>query len=167
MFCSNCAAGLPREPPVTCPACGTSHYANPKPCGGALATDDDGRVLLVRRAHEPWLGHWDIPGGFCEKHEHPSDTAVRELREETGLEGETTGLVGMWIDDYGATGEVCLNIYFTARITGGAERAQPGEVAEIGWFAPDELPEDLAFPAHEGLVLDAWRAAVRLDDPPA
>jgi ADP-ribose pyrophosphatase YjhB (NUDIX family) len=143
---------------VTCSACGTSHYANPKPCGGALATDGDGRLLMVRRAHDPYMGCWDIPGGFSEKHEHPADTAVRELREETGLEGETTGLVGIWMDDYGDTGEVCMNIYFTARITGGSERPQPGEVAELGWFAPDELPENLAFPQHERLVLDAWRA---------
>src|SRR5215207_969945 len=112
MFCSQCASELPHEPPVTCPSCGTSHHANPKPCGGALATDGDGRLLLVRRAHDPYLGYWDIPGGFCQRREHPAAAAVRELREETGLEAETTGLVGMWIDDYGDTGDVTLNCYF-------------------------------------------------------
>lgn len=164
MFCWNCAAELLHEPPVTCTRCGTSHYANPKPCGGALATDADGRVLLVRRAHEPYGGRWDIPGGFCEKHEHPADAAVRELREETGLEAETTGLVGMWIDDYGDTGDVTLNVYFAARVTGGSESPDPDEVAELRWFAPDELPGDaeLAFPEHERLVLDAWTARRRL-----
>lgn len=162
MFCPNCAAELPHDPPVACPQCGTSHYANPKPCGGALATDEDGRVLLVRRAHEPYLGHWDIPGGFCEEREHPADAAVRELREETGLEAETTGLVGIWIDDYGDTGVVTLNLYFTARITGGSERPDPAEVSELGWFAPGDLPADLAFPEHERLVLDAWAARRRL-----
>jgi 8-oxo-dGTP diphosphatase len=160
MFCSNCAAELPHEPPVSCPSCGISHYANPKPCGGALAVDDEGRLLLVRRAHEPFLGRWDIPGGFCEQHEHPAAAAVRELREETGLDAETTGLVGMWIDDYGDTGDVTLNVYFTARVTGGAEQRDPAEVAELRWFAPADLPGDdeLAFPDHERLVLDAWRA---------
>ena len=44
---------------------------------------------------------------------------MREVREETGLEVETTGLVGMWIDDYGDTGDVTLNVYFHARVTGG------------------------------------------------
>jgi 8-oxo-dGTP diphosphatase len=162
VFCSRCAAELPHDPPVTCPACGTSHYVNPKPCGGALATDDDGRLLLVRRAHEPWRGSWDIPGGFCERREHPADAAVRELREETGLEAVATGLVGMWIDDYGDTGDVTLNVYFEVRVTGGTERPDPAEVAELGWFAPDELPDDLAFPEHERLVLDAWAAGRRV-----
>ena len=50
--------------------------------------------MLVRRAHDPYDGCWDIPGGFCDLREHPSDAAVREAREETGLEVEPTGLVG-------------------------------------------------------------------------
>lgn len=160
VYCSECAAELPHEPPVECPSCGASHWANPKPCGGALVVDERGRLLLVRRAHEPFLGCWDIPGGFCHQREHPADAAIRELREETGLEAETTGLVGMYIDDYGDTGEVTLNVYFTARRTGGSERPDPEEVAEIGWFAPGELPSQLAFPEHERLVLDAWRRSL-------
>jgi len=159
MFCSTCAAELPHDPPVTCPACGTSHYANAKPCGGALISGDEGRLLLVKRAHDPYDGHWDIPGGFCELREHPRDAAVREAREETGLEVEGSDLIGLWIDDYGGTGIVTLNCYFRCRVVGGAERPEPGEVAELGWFAPDELPLDrIAFPEHERLVLEAWRA---------
>ena len=160
MYCSYCASELRHAPPVTCTACGVTHYANAKPCGGALATDDAGRLLLVRRAHEPYHGCWDIPGGFCQERELPADAAVRELREETGLEGEVTGLVGMWLDDYGDTGHVCLNLYFTARVTGGREQPDPDEVSELGWFAAGELPTsaELAFPEHERLVLDAWAA---------
>jgi ADP-ribose pyrophosphatase YjhB (NUDIX family) len=156
MFCSNCGSQLPHDTPVVCPACGISHYANAKPCAGALVTDDQGRLLLVRRAHDPWDGHWDIPGGFCEPRELPADAAVREVCEETGLEVEATGLVGIWIDDYGDTGDVTLNLYFDARVVGGDERPDPAEVAEIGWFAADALPAQLAFPDHEQLVLDAW-----------
>ncbi len=159
MFCANCAARLPHDPPVTCPSCGVSHYANPKPCGGALIGDDEGRLLLVRRAHDPYDGCWDIPGGFCDLRELPRDAAVREAREETGLEVETTGLVGMWLDDYPTTGDVCLNVYYAARVTGGAERPEPGEVSELRWFAPAELPfGELAFPDHARTVLDGWRS---------
>jgi 8-oxo-dGTP diphosphatase len=60
----------------------------------------DGQLLLLRRANEPWLGRWDIPGGFCEPDEHPVETAVREAREECGFEVEVTGLLGMWLDRY-------------------------------------------------------------------
>jgi ADP-ribose pyrophosphatase YjhB (NUDIX family) len=158
MFCSNCAARLPHEPPVTCPSCGTTHYANAKPCGGALITGEDGRLLLMRRDHEPYEGDWDIPGGFCELHEHPRDAAVREAREETGLEVVAGDLVGIWLDDYGETGIVTLNCYYRCTVAGGSERPEEGEVAELRWFAPDELPLNrLAFPEHERLVLDAWR----------
>ncbi len=76
-FCSQCAAPLPGPPPVTCPACDTSHWQDAKPCAGALVTRD-GRLLLVRRSHEPWLGRWDIPGGFCGSREHPAMAAARE-----------------------------------------------------------------------------------------
>ena len=79
MFCSNCASELPHKPPVTCPKCGMAHYANAKPGGGALIADEDGRLLLVKRAHEPYEGWWDIPGGFCELREHPRDAAIRSL----------------------------------------------------------------------------------------
>ena len=136
-----------------------AHYANAKPCGGALISDDAGRLLLVKRAHDPYDGRWDIPGGFCELHEHPRDAAVREAREETGLEVEGRDFVGMWLDDYGDTGQVTLNCYFRCRLLGGEERPEPGEVAELGWFAASDLPwERLAFPDHARLALEAWLA---------
>ena len=68
----------------------------------------------------------------------------------------------MWIDTYAPEGpdadKVTLNIYFHATPEGAAvERTDPNEVAEIRWFAPDELPADLAFPDHVPAVLRAWR----------
>jgi 8-oxo-dGTP diphosphatase len=163
-YCSQCAAPLPGPPPVTCPACDTSHWLDAKPCAGALVTRE-GRLLLVRRAHEPWRGSWDVPGGFCVAREHPADAAVREVKEETGLTVRTTGILGMWIDTYAPSGpnaeKVTLNIYFhAAPATGGEPRLDPNEVAEIAWFAPDELPTALAFPGHLVDVLRAWRLEV-------
>jgi ADP-ribose pyrophosphatase YjhB (NUDIX family) len=127
-----------------------------------------GKLLLVRRAHEPWRGAWDVPGGFCGPREHPRDAAAREVREETALEVDVGGVLGMWIDSYAPDGpgadKVTLNIYFHATAPpAGATHSDPNEVAEIGWFAADELPEPLAFPGHLPAVLSAWRAS---QDPP-
>ena len=132
-----------------------------------------GKLLLVRRAHEPWKGAWDVPGGFCGTREHPRDTALREVREETGLEVEVGAVLGMWIDSYAPDGpgadKVTLNIYFHAVALGDAEtRSDPNEVAEIGWFAADDLPQSLAFPGHLPAVLREWRASQdRKARPPA
>ena len=86
-FCSACGAELPSLPPVTCAACGTSHWLNPKPCANAIVVDGD-KVLLARRAYAPWKDGWGAPGGFCEVGEHPIETAEREVLEETGLRVE-------------------------------------------------------------------------------
>lgn len=162
-FCSHCAAPLPGPLPVTCPACDTSHWLDAKPCAGALVTRQ-GRLLLVRRAHPPWLGHWDVPGGFCGPREHPRDAALRELREETGLIGEAGEIAGIWVDDYepgngdGGSDKVTMTVYYHASVAEPCRTVlDPNEVAEIGWFAPDELPEEVAFPGHLRQVICAWR----------
>ena len=160
--CARCGAHIDRIAPCACPGCGAEYWANPKPCAGALV-ERDGRLLLVRRALDPWGGSWDIPGGFCDGVEHPEATAVRELREETGLDIIVGPLFGMWMDAYGEQDppEVTLNLYFLASLAcAGDEPRLSAEVAEVGWFPPDALPEDVAFPRHASLVLAAYRAAV-------
>jgi ADP-ribose pyrophosphatase YjhB (NUDIX family) len=165
MFCSACGAQLHDLPPVACAACGTRHWRNAKPCAGAFVTHA-GRLLLVRRAHAPWLGYWDIPGGFCEPDEHPLDAAVREVFEESGLRVRVTGYLGIWIDDYGANTDgglatITFNVYYHAVPDGDLTlRVDPAEVAEAAWFLPDEIPEQLAFPDHIGPAVTAWKRAL-------
>ena len=68
-----------------CPDCDAPVYQNPKPCAGVLVVRGD-ELLLVRRTNPPHVGAWSIPAGFLERDEPPRRAAVRELREETGVD---------------------------------------------------------------------------------
>jgi ADP-ribose pyrophosphatase YjhB (NUDIX family) len=144
---------------VECGACGFVAYANPKPTASAVCVDEQGRVLLTRRAVEPRVGAWDLPGGFVDEQEHPLDALRRELREETGFEIEAVEFLGIWMDQYGgdSSAQTTLNLFWTARILGGEAEAAD-DVAELGWFDPEELPtkDELAFDCI-ALALAAWR----------
>jgi 8-oxo-dGTP diphosphatase len=144
---------------VSCPACSLVVYANPKPTVCALIVDNAGRLLLARRAVEPFVGFWDLPGGFIEEGEHPLDALRRELLEETGLEIEPGAFHSVWMDTYGpaAGAESILNLYWEARIVSGTMRPAD-DVSELRWFAPDDLPprEQLAFTTFAD-ALAAWR----------
>jgi 8-oxo-dGTP diphosphatase len=159
-YCPRCRAGLTREDAkrVECRGCGFVAYGNSEPTACALCVDDDGRVLLARRAADVFQGYWDLPGGFLEEGEHPLDAMRRELREETGLEIEPTDFVGIWMDRYGDADDApaTLNLYWAARVVGG-EPAPADDVSELRWFALDELPsrDELAF--HIADVLSAFR----------
>jgi 8-oxo-dGTP diphosphatase len=160
--CPRCATGLAHAAErVECPGCGFVAHSNSEPTACALVIDQDGRLLLVRRARDPYAGTWDLPGGFLEEAEHPLDALRRELREETGLDVEPGEFVGVWLDRYGegADAATTLNLYWWARVTGG-EAGAGDDAAELRWFAPDELPADaeIGFP-NVREVLRVWRRA--------
>lgn len=164
VFCSACGSPLPRAAPVTCANCGTTHWCNPSPCAGAVVAHN-GKLLMVRRAYEPWNDCWDIPSGFLNSNEHPITTAEREVLEESGLAIHVTGFLGIWLDVYEEEThqKTTLNIYYHA-VPAGSVITCPdySEVTEVGWFLPDSLPEKIAFPAHIPNVLRAWQEAHRL-----
>jgi ADP-ribose pyrophosphatase YjhB (NUDIX family) len=163
--CPRCAGTLENDGAraVCRGTCGSTFYANSAPCVSALVEDRSGRLLLARRAVEPYRDHWDAPGGFLEEGEHPLDGLRRELREETGLEGEPGVLVGVWMDVYGDAphATATLNLYWTMDVAEGEPRAAD-DVAELRWFAPEELPphERLAFATVKD-ALEAWKAGKR------
>ena len=148
---------------ATCPQDGVVAYANPKPAACALIVDGSGRLLLGRRAGDPYRGCWDVPGGFVEEGEHPREALVREVREETGLDVETGRFVGIWMDTYGTGPDAVstLNLYWEASVTGGALQAAD-DVSEVRWFPLDALPapRELAFTTVAD-ALHTWAATVR------
>ena len=139
-----------------CPACGFTAYDNPSATASALVVQD-GRLLVTRRARDPFAGWLDLPGGFIEPGEHPQDAVRRELLEETGLEVEVGALSGIFTDAYGDDGVATLNLFYEARVAGGDAQAND-DVSEILWLEPDRIdPERFAF----ACCRDAIRLAVR------
>ncbi|MBN1178778.1 MAG: NUDIX domain-containing protein [Anaerolineae bacterium] len=164
-FCTRCggplqAVLLPNEgrPRQVCATCQRTHYRNAKPCAGMLVTRA-GQLLLVRRSLAPFEGYWDIPGGFLEEGDLPQAGAVREVREETGLEVEPTRFFGFYLDRYTYEDDTSttLNVYFLGQVVGGLEQAGD-DAAALGWFSPGALPSRIAFD-HARLVLADWARA--------
>jgi ADP-ribose pyrophosphatase YjhB (NUDIX family) len=148
-FCPRCAAELTHlGSRVECSECGFVRWANPLPAVAALVVDDDGRLLLGRRAFEPDVGMWDTIGGFLEEDEDAHAALHREVHEETGLEVSVTEFVGAYSDRYGDGDDVStvLNLVFEARLVGGEAEAAD-DVTELQWFPREALPadEELAF----------------------
>jgi ADP-ribose pyrophosphatase YjhB (NUDIX family) len=130
----------------------------------------DGRLLLTQRGHEPWQGRWCAPSGFCDGPEHPAVAAERETLEEVGLTVRVIGYLGHWVDEYlpggddGEEPQYCAVSYYHAVPVDGVElRPQTGEVERAGWFAPGELPAELAPPRNGAEIYAAWRAAFEAD----
>jgi 8-oxo-dGTP diphosphatase len=116
----------------------------PVPAVGVVCHDGDGRVLLIRRGNPPRAGEWSLPGGRVEWGERAVDAALRELHEETGLEGETLGLIDV-VDGLftsrrtGETTRHYVLIDYAVAIVGGALRAGD-DATDARFFAPEELP---------------------------
>lgn len=154
-YCPRCAAKLAEREVrghsrLFCPECGYVFYLTPAPVTCTLV-DLEGSLLLVRRKYPPRRGYWCLPAGFVEVGESPSESAAREVREETGLDVEITGLVDCWASDEDPRTPV-VSFAFAARVTGGTLR--PGDDAEEAvFFDRDSLPDGIAFTTHRALVL--------------
>ena len=120
--------------------------------------DDENRLLLQRRTDGDW---WCIPGGGVDAGDTFTGAALREAREETGLEVEIIRLLGCYTDP-----EICMiypdgnrvqiaSLSFLARIVGGQMIESNEETAELRWFAQDELPPNIT-PNHIKRIADVF-----------
>jgi 8-oxo-dGTP diphosphatase len=151
-FCPLCGKPLSHgmiegRPRVFCPdsSCGFIFYQNPIPAAGAIIVENDS-ILLVKRAHPPRIGWWCLPAGFMEWNEHPTQTTVREVKEETGLDIKLTSLFEVYTGTDDPRSNAVLILYLADRV--GGELRAADDALEVRFFPFSALPEEIAFESH-------------------
>ncbi|MCB0966233.1 MAG: NUDIX domain-containing protein [Ilumatobacter sp.] len=121
---------------------GVPGYVTPKVAVGAVVGNDDGEILLVQRADS---GIWLYPTGWADVGYSPSEVAVKEVSEETGIECEPVSLISV-IDGQrmGFSRFAMYMLLFHCRATGGELTTHPLETSDVGWFGPTSMPEATA-----------------------
>ncbi len=121
----------------------------PVPAAGIVVIRGESEVLLIRRGKPPYQGEWSIPGGKIEYGETTSEAALRELKEETGVEAEIVGLIdvvdSIGLREKGQPGDWhYLLVDYAARWVSGEPLAQ------------DDVDEAVFYPLEEALALTRW-----------
>jgi 8-oxo-dGTP diphosphatase len=142
---------------LTCPSCGgtITRYRNPLPTVDIIIHDDCNRVILIERGNEP-LG-WALPGGFVDYGETLEAAAVREAREETGLELSDLHQFRAYSDPDRDPRQHNISMVFTAQGNGTLHAGDDARSAR--WFPLDALPTPLCFD-HAQILAD-YRKHVR------
>lgn len=113
--------------------------------------DRDGRLLLIRRGHPPFKGKYALPGGFVDVGETVEQAALRELKEETGIEGKIVRLIGVYSDPKRDPRGHTVSAAFLIKPR--STKVQGGDDAESATFVEDWKTLKLAFD-HNKILAD-------------
>ena len=123
----------------------------PKLMVDVVVPSEDGRILLIRRASDPYEGQWALPGGFVEVGETLEEAAAREAGEETGLQVDIVRLVGVYSDPDRDPRGHNVSVAFLVRVLSG-ELAAATDASEAALLDPSSV--ELAFD-HRKILDDA------------
>lgn len=159
-FCSYCGGELEirlvipdRKLHKVCTRCGFVHFLGPKLVAGCLVIDN-GKVLLLRRGIVPQRGRWTFPGGYVDLGETPAQAAVRETREEVGMNVRLGRVFGVYADPDNP--QAAVVVYFAE--PGSEPPAISHEATEVCYFSPNEIPwDEVAFRTTRDALTD-WAA---------
>ncbi len=138
-FCPYCKSDIKLDDNVySCSSCNQKIYIDPKPTVNILPIKDN-KVLINKRAIEPYKGEYDLLGGFTNSNETIEEAVIREMKEETNLDIKIIKYFGSYTDVYGENGNPVLAMTFLVEITGGEMKPQD-DVAELEWIEIKEMP---------------------------
>ena len=133
-----------------CPSCGQIVFLDPK-IAALVLVSVEGKLVMVKRAIEPALGQWSFPSVNKARGEVVEEAAIREVKEETGLDVRLRDFVGLYSQ---VNNPVVLAVY-SAEVVGGVLKAGD-EAQEVALLAVDQLPP-LPFP-HDDRIVQEWLA---------
>ena len=113
-----------------------------------------GQLLLLKRADNPWKGYWNLPAGYVEVDESLEEAVVREVWEESGFKVRVLELLGDYFFDDDPRGNGILLVFRAIIVSGDLHPNH--ESAEVAYFTPDRLPENICGAGHRRAV-ETWQ----------
>jgi len=153
-FCPLCKYGL-RQNLIedrtrwVCQKCGWINYENPLPVAVCAAINANGKILIAKRNQKPEKNKWALPGGFIELNENPEKACLRELKEETGLEGTIVKLAGVYQQKTKIYGSLIIIGYVVKVFKD--DIFLNGELKEAKFFSRKDSPS-IPFLSHRKII---------------
>ena len=149
VYCPQCATPFEKKDEyLFCPECKLQYYINPKPTNAVLLKNSHGKILLVKRKHDPGKGLWDLPGGFINVEETIEESIHREVMEEINVKIKNLKYLSSFHEPYefgGIRANTICSLFEAEMID--PERIQAADdVESVSYFDPSNIPfEDFAF----------------------